>query len=258
MAMKCAGVGTWSPEILRPGLFRTARISALASVCLFGCARVAPVPKLGQKLKSGGEIQYTLHSPDKATGQRVILAHGFLRSPRTMHHLAELLAGNGIQSACIDLRHSRPWAGNHDRNARDMIALRQALGWENAAYGGFSAGGLSALLAAAEDPGCGGLLLLDPVDQGGLGVAAARQVRVPVLAILGRPGPGNAWRNAAPMLAAIPTVRIIEIPAATHCDFEGQPSILCHLFTATVPDAARTAAVHQSLSRSIVPFMNLR
>ncbi len=203
-----------------------------------------------------GPIQYTLHTPATPAKHHVILAHGFLRSPHTMHHLAAALAEHGIETACIQLKRSTPFNGNHAENARDIIALRQALGWESATYAGFSAGGLSALLAAADDPACENLLLFDPVDHKNLGKTAAPKIQIPTLAILGRPGPGNAHRNASPMLDRIASCRTLEIPAATHCDFEARPSALCHLFTASKPDQERTANLHKTLARESIRLVN--
>jgi len=202
-----------------------------------------------------GPIRYTLHSPETPASQHLILAHGFLRSPQTMHHLAAAFAKTGIETACIDLKRSTPLNGNHAENARDLIALREALGWKSVTYAGFSAGGLSALLAAAEDPACTKLLLFDPVDQGTLGRDAAPKVRMPTLAILGKPGPGNANRNASPMLESLANHRIHAIPEATHCDFEASPSALCHRLTGSLPDPARTAAVHEILLKKSLLFL---
>jgi pimeloyl-ACP methyl ester carboxylesterase len=222
--------------------------SALAalSLCLFStaCSHSAPLSKIET---TRGEIGYTLHSPDTAAKQRVILAPGFLRNADTMEHLAKALVADGIETACISLKRSTPLNGNHAENARDMIALRKALGWKNATYAGFSAGGLSALLAASQDPACVKLVLLDPVDHKNIGFEAASQASVPTLAMLGKPGPGNANRNAAAMLAAIPHCHLVEVPDASHCDFEAQPSVLCHFFTGSKPDATRTAAVHEAI-----------
>lgn len=203
-----------------------------------------------------GPIQYTLHSPETPARQRVILAHGFLRGPRTMDHLAEAFAASGIETACIKLKRSTPWNGNHAGNARDMIALRQSLGWKNVTYAGFSAGGLSALIAASEDVAGTQLLLFDPVDQGSLGKDAATKIRIPALAMLGQSGPGNAHRNASAMLAAIPGCRIVEIPDATHCDFEARPSALGHRLTGSKPDASRTVSVHEILIRESLLQIN--
>lgn len=174
-----------------------------------------------------------------------------------MEHLAKALAVDGIETACIALKCSKPWAGNHAENARDMIALREALGWEKVAYAGFSAGGLSALLASSQDSACEKLVLLDPVDHKNLGIEAASQVRVPTLAVLGQPGPGNANRNAASMLAAILRCHVIEVQDASHCDFEAQPSSLCHYLTGSKADASRTAVVHERIFSELSYFLKI-
>lgn len=229
------------------------RFAALSFCLLFvSCSYSAPVHT---QETTRGAISYTLHSPAAPAHQRVILAHGFLRSPQTMEHLAKAFAEHGIETACIDLHRSRPWAGNHRENALDMISLRESLGWKNVTYAGFSAGGLSALIAASEDKACEKLLLLDPVDHGDLGIKSARKIQIPVLALLGKPGPGNAQRNASKMLAGISTRNIVEIPYATHCDFEAKPSLLCHQFTGSHPDSARSAAVHQTLLNESIRYL---
>jgi pimeloyl-ACP methyl ester carboxylesterase len=219
------------------------------------CSHAAPLLK--QETRRG-QIQYSLHSPETPARQHVILAHGFLRNPQTMDHLAEAFAKNGIETACIKLKRSTLWNGHHAENARDMIALRESLGWKNVTYAGFSAGGLSALVAAAEDPSCTKLILLDPVDHASLGMDAAAKIRIPAIAILGQPGPGNANRNAAAMLASIRGCRIVEIKAATHCDFEARPSALCHQLTGSKPDATRTAKVHKTLLRETALFLKVQ
>ena len=237
-----------NPGIKCLGTARRTVSSALAalSLCLFStaCSHAAPPLNIGT---TRGEIGYTLHSPEKPAKQRMILAHGFLRDAGTMEHLAKALAADGIETACISLKRSKPWAGKHGENARDMVALREALGWNEVAYAGFSAGGLSALIASSQDPACVKLVLLDPVDHKNLGLEAAAKVRVPTLAVLGKPGPGNANRNATTMLAAIPRCRTAELPDASHCDFEAKPSALCHFLTGSKPDASRTAAVHEAI-----------
>lgn len=236
-------------------VIRAASIASLAGLLSFGCTHAAPAA-LRKRETARGEISFTLYSPSGTANRQVILAHGFLRSPDTMHHLAESFAKDGIATACIALRRSKPWAGNHAENARDMIALRKALRWDKVAYAGFSAGALSALLAASEDTACVKVLLLDPVENGTLGLDAAPKVRVPVLTILGQPGPGNAHRNAIPMLEALPRGKTIELAEATHCDFEARPSALCYQFTGSKADPARIPTVHASLIRHSAAFLS--
>ena len=240
------GAPAWSGVICRI-------LATGCSIITLACSQSLPL----QTLQSPrGPIQYTLNSPETPAGRHVILAHGFLRSPQTMRHLAGSLAEQGIETACIQLERSTAFDGKHAGNARDMIALREALGWKAVTYAGFSAGGLSALIAASGDGSCTQLLLLDPVDQGTLGRDAASRIRIPTLALLGQPGPGNARRNAAPMLQSIPGIRIVEIPEAVHCDFEARPSALCHLLTGSRSDPERTAAVHRQIFEASAAFLN--
>lgn len=86
------------------------------------------------------------------------------------------------------------------------------------------------------------------------GLEAASRIAVPVLAIRGQPGPGNAHGNAGAMLAAIPQARNLMIESATHCDFETTPSSACYLMTGSAPDSARTAAVHDTVIKEAVKF----
>lgn len=201
----------------------TTLIAMLIISTALGCSSMGERP-VSRIETARGDIHYLGYAPTLAPRQRVILAHGFLRSPQTMDSTAQALADNGIECAVIDLKRSRFWAGNHSENALDMIALREALGWKEVTYAGFSAGGLSALLAASSDVTCNRLLMLDPVDSGSLGLHAAADVGVPTLAILGKPGSGNAWRNATAMLKEIPDCRQIELPEARHFDFESRGS----------------------------------
>ena len=70
----------------------------------------------------------------------------------------------------------------------------------------------------------------------------------------------HVWLNLAlctftALLVAIDGCRIVEIPNASHCDFEARPSFLCHRLTGSKPDAARTATVHKALFRESSMFL---
>ena len=91
--------------------------------------------------------------------------------------LARHIATWGLDVATLDFRHSRLWAGHHDQNAADMVALVRHLNAKRVIYAGFSAGGLSALLAAASDPASIGYLGLDTVDDGSGAKAALGDAR---------------------------------------------------------------------------------
>jgi hypothetical protein len=57
------------------------------------------------------------------------------------------------------------------------------------------------------------------------------------------------------MLDMVQNCRIVELPDATHCDFEARPSSLCHRFTGSKPDPLRTAAAHESIFAEASRFL---
>jgi pimeloyl-ACP methyl ester carboxylesterase len=157
----------------------------------------------------------------------VVLAHGFLRRKERMDHLAEALSAAGISTATLDFCNARPWDGGHVRNGRDMVVLARHLGARRVVYAGFSAGGLAAVLAAAEDTRAAGVLALDLVDQDGLGVRAAGRLDKPLVGLMGDPSACNARGNGMAVLAAGPRTRVERFPGAGHCDFESPTDWLC-------------------------------
>jgi hypothetical protein len=172
----------------------------------------------------------------------VLLAHGFLRSQQRMQGLAAALAADGMQVATLDFCNQKPWAGRHVQNSRDMLALARHLGAERVVYAGFSAGGLAALLAGRADANSIGILTLDLVDAGGLGLGAARQLDKPLVALVGQPTNCNANGNAARVYATTTQARVASIAGAGHCDFESPTDGLCKLVCAD-PDG--TAGTHR-------------
>jgi hypothetical protein len=193
---------------------------------------------------TGCTIDYQRYRPAAAPDGDawVILAHGFLRSQQRMQGLAAALAADGMQVATLDFCNQKPWAGRHVQNSRDMLALARHLGAERVVYAGFSAGGLAALLAGRADANSIGILTLDLVDAGGLGLGAARQLDKPLVALVGQPTNCNANGNAAPVYAATARARVAPIAGAGHCDFESPTDGLCELICAD-PDGA--AASHR-------------
>jgi dienelactone hydrolase len=108
-----------------------------------------------------------------------------------------------------------------------MMTLARHLGARRVVYAGFSAGGLAAVLAAVEDPAALGVLALDLVDQGGLGVRAAARLDKPLVGLMGDPSACNARGNGMAVLAAGPRARVERIAGAGHCDFESPTDWLC-------------------------------
>jgi pimeloyl-ACP methyl ester carboxylesterase len=152
----------------------------------------------------------------------VFLAHGFLRDLSSMRGWAALWASHGVTVTVASLPNSTWFSGRHERNAADLRALARALHEGPVLYAGFSAGGLAALLAAAQDPSSIGYLGLDPVDSRGLAGAAARAFFRPALFLFGEPSAENARNN---LLKALPIhdrpeMILLRVRHATHRAFE--------------------------------------
>jgi pimeloyl-ACP methyl ester carboxylesterase len=171
--------------------------------------------------------------PAGATSSRdaVILAHGFTRTRATFAGHAAMLARAGYWAIVPDL----PFLLDSRDNAvalRDLIRQLQ----QDAAQApldrfvlvGFSAGGLSALLAA-DAPGVVGYIGLDPFDRpNGVGLEAARKLAVPAFLLRGPSAACNAYSIAEPWVKALPNlVQDRQIAAASHCDFESPTDGLC-------------------------------
>lgn len=177
--------------------------------------------------KSGRPLPYELYTPGPARCDAlVVLGHGFLRNKERMAGLARHAASWGMPVAAPDFRHSRAWSGNHDKNAADMVALARHLGARRVVYAGFSAGGLSALLAAAADPAAIGVLGLDLVDDGS-GAMAAAALSIPVHGLVSAPSSCNASGNGLKVFAAAPGSRVLLVAGASHCHFEFPMDDLC-------------------------------
>lgn len=131
-----------------------------------------------------------------------------------------------------------------------MAALREGAAGpslERFVLVGFSAGGLSALLAA-DAPGVVGYIGLDPFDRpGGVGLDAARRLQVPAFLLRGPSAACNAYGIADPWLEALPNlVEDRQIEAASHCDFEAPTDRLCRVICGAT-DPGRQAVVREFL-----------
>lgn len=190
----------------------------------------------------GCRLEYEYHRPNTVVAPGlVVLAHGFMRDLSSMRGWAEQWAALGIPTVVVSFCNSGWFNGHHDRNAADLRALagRLASEGEPVLYAGFSAGGLSALLAAAADSRAIGYLGLDPVDSGELASTVGR-LRVPALYLYGEPSGCNAQNN---MLTVMPEGgrRIaLRIPYATHCDFENPTDGACARLCGSVAEPVGT------------------
>jgi pimeloyl-ACP methyl ester carboxylesterase len=193
-----------------------------------------------------------------------ILSHGFTRSRRTLSGHAQALADAGVLVLTPDLPCTFDFRCNATALAAMVDALRAGGTFgapvERVILVGFSAGGLSSLLAA-DTPGVVGFVGLDPFDRTmpgeteRLGLAAAGQLRTEALLLRAPPSSCNAEAVAASWGAALPALWRDElIPDASHCDFESPTDWICRLACGAT-DPAREERVRQALLNAAARWM---
>ena len=205
------------------------------AVLLLGTAATAHARTLTMTL-AGEKTLVDITPPTVAAGatagrDAVILAHGFTRTRATFAGPATMRARAGYWAIVPDL----PFLLDSRDNA---VALRELVRQlQQGAAGvpldrfvlvGFSAGGLSALLAA-DAPGVVGYVGLDPFDRpNDVGLEAARKLAVPAFLLRGPSAACNAYSIAEPWVQALPhLVQDQQFAAASHCDFESPTDGLC-------------------------------
>ena len=164
----------------------------------------------------------------------VVLAHGFMRSAATVRAWADEWAVRGVRTVVVDFCNSGPFNGRHDRNAEDLVAIAHHLepGEAPLIYAGVSAGGLSALLAAAADPRTAAYMGLDAVDSNALAAGVGR-LSAPALFLAGEPTSCNAHGNMLDSLPQASRLVVLRIPRASHCDFENPTTRFCTFLCGT-------------------------
>ena len=183
-----------------------------------------------------GAADVDVYRPLSATPTpMVIVVHGFSRHRHHMSGWGRHLAMEGMVAVVPDL----PTWSDHARNGRFLSELRARLLGDEALTRhvdparvgllGFSAGGLSSLLSAADAPGVTIWVGLDPVDRDGLGVRAATRVRSRAVVLTAGPSECNARGNARDLVAALPGREHFGIAGAVHVDAEWPTSWLAEL-----------------------------
>ena len=203
---------------------------------------------------TGHTVKADLYQPANPPAGMVVLAHGFMRSRRNMAGHAIALAAEGFAVVVPDL----PYITDSRDNARALTELVAqirsgtfAAPVERVVLVGFSAGGLSTLLAAAS-PGVVGYVGLDAIDRpGGVGLAAARLLQTPAILIRRQPSFCNGYGIAEPWHDALPKlVDQHNIDGASHCDFEAPTDGWCEAFCGTT-DAARQQVIRDAIIAAV-------
>ncbi len=223
------GAPVVAPDYRETGSFRTSQSSG------------------STRLSSSCTIEWTRVEPTSASdAPKVVYAHGFLRSSANHIDVAEHLASWGLDVYLVDLCHSSVWDTDHEQNGLDMVSFAQEEGLASPLYIGHSAGGLSAIVAAASDSTALGVVGLDPVDAAGVGLDAAGSVGAPTFGVMGQSSACNASANGVEMVEAAPTARLLRIADADHCDFEGPSDWQCTTFCTGSNDTLSDAEIRET------------
>ena len=236
--------------------------------CAASCANINPAGLANRTLETvhvqlpAGAADVDVYWPDATTpAPMVVIAHGFSRSRHNMSGWGQHLANAGFVVVVPDL----PTLFDHARNGRFLSDLRAhfsaGASWKmridssRVALMGFSAGGLSSLLSAAESPGAALWIGLDPVDVGDLGVRAATLLKSRAVVITAEPSPCNAHGNAKGIVAALPHGEYFSVAGAVHVDAEWPTSWLAERVCGRSTEDKRAAfvaratqALHEALA----------
>jgi hypothetical protein len=205
---------------------------------------------------TGCKIFYTHYKPLRGSTQvLVMLGHGFMRSRKRMASLARHLAGWGLPVANVEFCNSKLWAGNHDRNGADMVAVAHRLHAGKNIYTGYSAGGLAAMAAAALDKNALAFLGLDMVDNQGLGKKTAPNLTLPFYGLIAAPSVCNANNNGMSAFDLAPHALVIKVEDSSHCHFEFPVDRKCSIVCGTGEEQFSTEVIQQTILGLTTAFL---
>jgi pimeloyl-ACP methyl ester carboxylesterase len=182
----------------------------------------------------------------------VVLGHGFAQSKSQHVNQGLHLASRGY----IVLIPNSNSGSDHSRFADDLSKCIDWIEARNQESGsiffgrvradrtgatGHSAGGLSAIVAASRDPRIRAVSTMDPVDSGGLGVAALSIVSAPVAITYSEPSACNGSGSAQVLYQAATSLkRGIKIVRANHTDAQ-DPAGFLSILTCGAANSTRQA-----------------
>lgn len=210
----------------------------MASNALHAAESVPKIVPQTQVVKiNGTSIDVDVYRPIGLQKGAAILAHGFTRSRTTMGEHAQALAARGVLAITPDMPCTFDFRCNASAIAGLVNLLRNTDTFGASSQGvmlvGFSAGGLSSLLAA-DTPGVVGFVGLDSFDRvlpnetERAGITASKLLTTEVLLLRAPASRCNAQAVAAPWGSELKTLwRDKLIAGASHCDFEAPSDWKC-------------------------------
>jgi dienelactone hydrolase len=205
---------------------------------------------------NGTTLEVDVYKPIGPQKGAAILTHGFTRSRTTMGEHAQALAARGVLAITPDMPCTFDFRCNASAIAEMVSLLRNTTTFggsnQRVMLVGFSAGGLSSLLAA-DTPGVVGFVGLDPFDRvlpnetERAGIMASRNLTTEALLLRAPASRCNANAVAAPWGVELKALWRDElIASASHCDFEAPSDWKCRLACGDT-DPARQLQVRQGI-----------
>jgi dienelactone hydrolase len=188
---------------------------------------------------NGTSVEVDVYKPIGPQKGAAILTHGFTRSRTTMGEHAQALAARGVLAITPDMPCTFDFRCNASAITEMVSLLRNTTTFgssnQRVMLVGFSAGGLSSLLAA-DTPGVVGFVGLDPFDRvlpnetERAGMTASRKLTTEALLLRAPASSCNAKAVAAPWGTELKALWRDELIAgASHCDFEAPTDWKCRL-----------------------------
>jgi dienelactone hydrolase len=241
------------------------KIPKFLQVCLvllvaFGTSYADPTAKITPQTQivkiNGTSIDVDVYKPIGPQKGAAILTHGFTRSRTTMGEHAQALAARGVLAITPDMPCTFDFRCNATAIAGLVNLLRNTETFgassQRIMLVGFSAGGLSSLLAA-DTPGVVGFVGLDPFDRvlpnetERAGITASRRLTTEALILRAPASSCNAKAVAAPWGSEMKALWRDELIAgASHCDFEAPSDWKCR-WACGETDPARQLQVRQGI-----------
>jgi dienelactone hydrolase len=205
---------------------------------------------------NGTSVEVDVYKPIGPQKGAAILTHGFTRSRTTMGEHAQALAARGVLAITPDMPCTFDFRCNASAITEMVSLLRNTTTFggsnQRVMLVGFSAGGLSSLLAA-DTLGVVGFVGLDPFDRvlsnetERAGITASRKLTTEALLLRAPASRCNANAVAAPWGSELKALwRDDLIAGASHCDFEAPSDWKCR-WACGDTDPARQLQVRQGI-----------
>ncbi len=217
--------------------------------------------ELGQFTTSNQEkIQFKKYIPVRSRWKGTIfVSHGFLRSIKNMEGWGEIFAYHGYTTILLEFIQSTVIQGNHDKNAFDLLELSNSISSKSQhIFLGFSAGGLSSLIASSKDDFAIAYIGLDPVDNRNLAKDYIRNLKMPSLFLWGEPSSCNAENNLKHSLYFNKDHSLFvqkDINYASHCHFEKPYDSFCGKLCGSIAPEKSSDLIQKEIQNYILLFI---